>query len=68
VDRTLVLETTFTTATGLLVLTDLLALGPENRGHRLGRYVPRHQLTMATILTSLARYRTNTPLTHATLG
>ena len=26
------LETTFTTATGVLVLTDLLALGPDNGG------------------------------------
>jgi alpha,alpha-trehalase len=40
VDRTLVLETTFTTATGVLVLTDLLALGPNNGGHRLGTNVP----------------------------
>jgi len=39
-DRTLVLETTFTTATGVLVLTDLLALGPNNGGHRLGTNVP----------------------------
>ena len=38
-DPTLVLETTFTTATGVLVLTDLLALGP-NGGHRLGTNVP----------------------------
>jgi GH15 family glucan-1,4-alpha-glucosidase len=36
VDRTLVLETTFTTPAGVLVLTDLLALGPDNGGHRLG--------------------------------
>src|SRR5215213_8071483 len=40
VDRTLVLETTFTAATGVLVLTDLLALGPDNGGHRLGIKVP----------------------------
>ena len=40
VDRTLVLETTFTTPTGVLVLTDLLALGPDNGGHRLGIGVP----------------------------
>jgi GH15 family glucan-1,4-alpha-glucosidase len=40
VDRTLVLETTFTTPTGVLVLTDLLALGPNNGGHRLGTNVP----------------------------
>jgi alpha,alpha-trehalase len=39
-DRTLVLETTFTTPTGVLVLTDLLALGPDNGGHRLGTNVP----------------------------
>ncbi len=39
-DDTMVLETTFTTATGLLVLTDLLALGVDNGGHRLGCDVP----------------------------
>jgi alpha,alpha-trehalase len=40
VDRSLVLETTFTTHTGTIVLTDLLAMGPDNGGHRLGRDVP----------------------------
>ena len=40
VDRTLVPETIFTTATGVLVLTDLLALGHNNGGHRLGSNVP----------------------------
>jgi GH15 family glucan-1,4-alpha-glucosidase len=39
-DRTLVLETTFTTPKGTLILTDLLAMGPDNEGHRLGRNVP----------------------------
>jgi alpha,alpha-trehalase len=39
-DRTLALETTFVTPSGTLVLTDLLALGPDNGGHRLGRDVP----------------------------
>ena len=39
-DRTLVLETTFTTSTGTLVLTDAMALGPDTGGHRLGRDVP----------------------------
>src|SRR6476660_8316886 len=39
-DRTLVLEPTFTTPNGTLVLTGLLAMGPENEGHRLGRNVP----------------------------
>ncbi|MDQ6715217.1 MAG: glycoside hydrolase family 15 protein, partial [Actinomycetota bacterium] len=40
VDRSLVLETTFTTDSGTLVLTDLVAMGPDNGGHRLGRDVP----------------------------
>ena len=39
-DRTLVLETTFASATGEVVLTDLLALGDNNSGHRLGTNVP----------------------------
>src|SRR5512132_741489 len=39
-DRTLVLETTFTTSTGTLVLTDAMAMGPDNGGHRLGTDVP----------------------------
>src|SRR4249919_917908 len=51
VDRTLVLETTFTTATGVLALTDLLALGPDNGGHRLGRNVP-HLLVRRVACTS----------------
>jgi GH15 family glucan-1,4-alpha-glucosidase len=40
VDRTMVLETTFTTSGGTVVVTDLLAVGPENGGHRLGTGVP----------------------------
>jgi GH15 family glucan-1,4-alpha-glucosidase len=40
VDRTLVLETAFRTATGALRLTDGLAMGAENRGHALGRGAP----------------------------
>ena len=51
VDRTLVLETTFTSPTGVLVLTDLLALGPDNGGHRLGRNVP-HLLIRRVACTS----------------
>ena len=39
-DRTLVLETTFTTAGGTLAVTDLLAMGEDNGGHRLGTAVP----------------------------
>jgi len=51
VDRTLVLETTFTTAMGVLTLTDLLALGPNNGGHRLGTSVP-HLLVRRVACTS----------------
>ena len=39
-DRTLVLETTFSTTAGTLVLTDAMALGQDNGGHRLGSDVP----------------------------
>jgi alpha,alpha-trehalase len=40
VDQTLVLETTFTTAHGTAVLTDTLAIGPNERGHHLGARSP----------------------------
>src|SRR6202451_699497 len=40
VDRTLVLETTFTTARGTAVLTDALAVGRLERGHHLGLHSP----------------------------
>jgi alpha,alpha-trehalase len=40
VEQTLVLETTFTGTSGTVVLTDLLAMGPDNGGHGLGRGVP----------------------------
>ncbi|HEY6313654.1 MAG TPA: glycoside hydrolase family 15 protein [Streptosporangiaceae bacterium] len=48
VDQTLVLETTFTTARGTAVLTDALAVGPNERGHHLGAHSP------GTLLRSLA--------------
>ncbi len=35
-DRTMVLETTFRSGGGVVVLVDALAVGPENTGHRLG--------------------------------
>jgi GH15 family glucan-1,4-alpha-glucosidase len=38
--RTMVLETTFTTGSGTLVLTDALAMGPDEEGHSLGKNVP----------------------------
>jgi GH15 family glucan-1,4-alpha-glucosidase len=40
VDQTMVLETTFTTAGGTAVLTDALALGRDDRGHKLGAGSP----------------------------
>jgi len=39
-DGTMVLETTLAAATGTVVLTDALAMGPDNGGHRLGNDVP----------------------------
>jgi GH15 family glucan-1,4-alpha-glucosidase len=40
-DRTMVLETTFTTATGTMTVTDALATGAGERGHELGHGSPR---------------------------
>ena len=37
VGETMVLRTTFTTAAGTIVLRDALAVGPNERGHDLGR-------------------------------
>jgi alpha,alpha-trehalase len=39
-EGTLVLETRFKTATGVMVLTDLLAVGANDRGHELGHGAP----------------------------
>ncbi len=41
VERTMALETTFTTSTGTLVLTDAMSTGPGERGHELGHRSPR---------------------------
>jgi alpha,alpha-trehalase len=40
VDRTMVLETTFTSDTGTVSLVDALAVGPNERGHELGAGSP----------------------------
>ena len=47
-DRTMVLETTYHTPTGTLVMIDALAMGKGNRGHELGRAVPHLLLRRAT--------------------
>jgi GH15 family glucan-1,4-alpha-glucosidase len=47
-DRTMVLETTYRTPTGILVVVDALATGEDNRGHRLGAEVPHLLLRQAT--------------------
>ena len=45
-DKSMVLETSFATASGTLVVTDLLALGPPGNAHRLGKDAP-HLLVRA---------------------
>src|SRR5262245_44845873 len=40
VERTMVLETTFRTPTGAVVITDALSVGPGNRDHELGKGSP----------------------------
>jgi GH15 family glucan-1,4-alpha-glucosidase len=47
-DRTMVLETTYRTSTGVLVVVDALAMGKGNRGHELGRGSPHLLLRRAT--------------------
>jgi GH15 family glucan-1,4-alpha-glucosidase len=47
-DRTMVLETTYRTPTGCLVVVDGLAMGDGNRGHQLGKDVPHLLLRQAT--------------------
>jgi alpha,alpha-trehalase len=48
VDQTMVLETTFTTATGTATLTDALAIGRNERGHDLGANSPSMLLRRLT--------------------
>jgi GH15 family glucan-1,4-alpha-glucosidase len=47
VDRTMVLETTFRTPTGVVTITDTLAMGEGNRGHDLGKGAPHLLLRRA---------------------
>ena len=47
-DRTMVLETTYRTATGIAVVVDALAMGEGNRGHDLGRDAPHLLLREVT--------------------
>jgi GH15 family glucan-1,4-alpha-glucosidase len=47
-DRTMVLETTYHTATGTLAVVDALAMGKGNRGHDLGKDAPHLLLRRAT--------------------
>jgi alpha,alpha-trehalase len=50
VGRSLVLDTTFTTSAGTLVVTDLMAMGENNGGHRLGTGVPHLLVRRVTCL------------------
>ena len=47
-ERTLVLETTFSTATGSVTLVDALAVGRNDRGHQLGAGAPSALLRRVT--------------------
>jgi GH15 family glucan-1,4-alpha-glucosidase len=49
-DRTMVLETTLRTPTGVVAITDALAMGDGNRGHELGRGAPHLLLRRAKCL------------------
>ena len=46
-DRTMVLETTFSTPSGTVTITDALAMGEGNRGHQLGTGAPHLLLRRA---------------------
>jgi GH15 family glucan-1,4-alpha-glucosidase len=48
VDRTMILETTFETPSGTLVLVDGMAVGRNERGHELGAQAPRALLRRIT--------------------
>src|SRR5919106_6145748 len=48
VEDTMLLETTFRTSTGTIVLVDALAVGPNERGHELGAGAPSVLLRRVT--------------------
>ena len=48
IDRTMVLETTYRTDTGTVVVVDALAMGQGNRGHELGKDAPHLLLRQVT--------------------
>ncbi len=50
-ERTMVLETTFRTPTGVLTVVDALAMGEGNRGHELGSGAP-HLLLRRAVCTA----------------
>jgi GH15 family glucan-1,4-alpha-glucosidase len=53
-DRTLVLETTFRTPEGIVVLTEALAMGAGNYGHSLGRDAPHLLIRSLTCVEGVA--------------
>lgn len=57
-DKTMVLETTFTTGAGSVTVTDALALGAGERGHRLGAGAPSLLLRCVQGVTGLVELDT----------
>ena len=49
-DRTMILETTFSTPSGTVAITDALAMGEGNRGHKLGNDAPHLLLRRAACI------------------
>ncbi|MEU7058178.1 glycoside hydrolase family 15 protein [Streptomyces sp. NPDC046197] len=78
VEQTMVLETTFRTASGTVVLTDALLVGADNGGHRLGVGVPRllarrvsgvdGEVPMETVYRPRPEYGLIAPILSATPG